>query len=379
MAALTQELLQMGNLNFQLKSGTSLIVNSASLKFETNNDDVVECRLQLEINPEQYQHIEQGQHFNLTPEIKGPHAGHPFQPDYPILLTVTLKPDLLPTLLKQAPTAEAAASYLSSLSQKQDISEVTEPPSEVTPLLQTENWLCLSVKQKQENEDVGFTTFWHSINPALLNTPNITSDQLAEGITDFVKTWTEANLAEATQTATTKFLQGITDTFGELLDDTLENLKDKDENSKTIFPTVIHFFEQEDWPFVLITEATALRLNFRGDNGQWSCYAKVNEEQQTFLFYSICPIPASSNSLATTAEFITHANYGLILGNFELDYTDGEIRYKTSINVEGSTLDSAQLQNLVYTNVMMMDQYLPGLLAVLEKGVSPEQAIHLVE
>ncbi|MEL6492946.1 MAG: YbjN domain-containing protein [Cyanobacteria bacterium J06621_3] len=75
------------------------------------------------------------------------------------------------------------------------------------------------------------------------------------------------------------------------------------------------------------------------------------------------------------AQFITRANYGLILGNFELDYTDGEIRYKTSLDVESDRLTPALTKNLIYTNVMTMDQYLPGLLAVLEQQTPPGQAI----
>lgn len=69
----------------------------------------------------------------------------------------------------------------------------------------------------------------------------------------------------------------------------------------------------------------------------------------------------------------------MVLGNFELDFSDGEIRYKTSIDVEGDRLTPALVQNLVYTNVMMMDQYLPGITAVLEQGLSPAEAIHWVE
>ncbi|MEO1389173.1 MAG: YbjN domain-containing protein [Cyanobacteria bacterium J06634_6] len=75
------------------------------------------------------------------------------------------------------------------------------------------------------------------------------------------------------------------------------------------------------------------------------------------------------------AQFITRANYGLILGNFELDYTDGEIRYKTSLDVEGDRLTPALTKNLISTNVMTMNQYLPGLLAVLEQQTPPGQAI----
>jgi hypothetical protein len=44
------------------------------------------------------------------------------------------------------------------------------------------------------------------------------------------------------------------------------------------------------------------------------------------------------------------ANYDMIIGNFELDLRDGEVRYKTSIDFEGDRLSFAYINNLVYTN-----------------------------
>ena len=57
-------------------------------------------------------------------------------------------------------------------------------------------------------------------------------------------------------------------------------------------------------------------------------------------------------------KFLIRANYGMMIGNFEMDFTDGEIHYKTSIDVEGDKLSSALIKRLVYANVMMMDEYL---------------------
>ncbi len=79
------------------------------------------------------------------------------------------------------------------------------------------------------------------------------------------------------------------------------------------------------------------------------------------------------------AEFLTRANYGLIIGNFELDFGDGEIRYKTSLDVEGDRLSQASIKQLVYTSVLTMDQYLPGIEAVIKYGMNAEAAIALVE
>jgi hypothetical protein len=57
----------------------------------------------------------------------------------------------------------------------------------------------------------------------------------------------------------------------------------------------------------------------------------------------------------------------------------GEIRYKTSINVEGDRLSPTLIKRLVYTNVAMMDEYLPGIKAVIKTEVSPEEAIRAIE
>ncbi len=70
-------------------------------------------------------------------------------------------------------------------------------------------------------------------------------------------------------------------------------------------------------------------------------------------------------------ECITRANYGIIIGNFELDFNDGEIRQKTSIHAEGDRLSFALIKQIVYAKVTMMDQYLPGIMAVIESDVSP--------
>jgi hypothetical protein len=62
-----------------------------------------------------------------------------------------------------------------------------------------------------------------------------------------------------------------------------------------------------------------------------------------------------------------------------MDFDDGEIRYKTSIDVEGDLLTTDLIKQLVYANIMMMDHYLPGIQAVIDGTMSPKQAIQAIE
>jgi hypothetical protein len=143
----------------------------------------------------------------------------------------------------------------------------------------------------------------------------------------------------------------------------------------TLASIVTEFFKQDEWPFVTMEEGTAYKVDFRGDNGQWVCYAQIWEEQRRVAFYSICPLKVPSTKLLTVAEFVTRANYGLIVGNFELDFNDGEVRYKTSIDIEGSELTPVTFQQIVYANVLTMDHYLPSLMSVIYSEVAPSEAI----
>jgi hypothetical protein len=151
------------------------------------------------------------------------------------------------------------------------------------------------------------------------------------------------------------------------------------QSASNISGHLTRFFQEDDWSFTRFKGQDSLRLAFVGKNGQWNCIAQAREEQQQAVFYSISPVAAPLELRLPVAEFFTRANYGLIIGNFELDFSDGEIRYKTSIDVEGDYLSQALIKQLVYTNVLTMDQYLPGIMAVVEQGMEPKEAIARIE
>jgi hypothetical protein len=146
-----------------------------------------------------------------------------------------------------------------------------------------------------------------------------------------------------------------------------------------IFDTLTQFFQQEAWAYAQLETQPALQMRFQGKNGRWECYAQAREEQAQCVFYSVSPNNVPEDKRPAVAEFLTRANYGLIVGNFEMDWNDGEIRYKTSLDVEGDRLTPALVKQMVYANVLLMDQYLPGLMAVLYGHATPAQAVAQVE
>ena len=147
----------------------------------------------------------------------------------------------------------------------------------------------------------------------------------------------------------------------------------------SFFELVEEFFREDNWRFARMDDDTVLTLDVTGKNGRWLCYARAREEQQQFVFYSVCPVNTPPNKRHAMAEFVCRANYGMVMGNFEFDFRDGEVRFKTSIDVENAELTPPLIKNMVYVNIAMMDKYFPGMMAIIYGNTLPEDAIEEIE
>lgn len=135
------------------------------------------------------------------------------------------------------------------------------------------------------------------------------------------------------------------------------------------------FFRAEAWSFSELTPDAALAAQYVGENGKWSCLAEVSEELQQCLFYSLSPVRVPDAKRQSVAEFITRANDGLNIGNFEMSFETGEVVFKTSIDVLDTALDQTLVRNLAFANVITMDRFLPGLLSVIFGNAAPRDAV----
>ena len=139
---------------------------------------------------------------------------------------------------------------------------------------------------------------------------------------------------------------------------------------------VIAFFNQNQWVYTRQEDQPILQMRYQGENGDWLCTARAREDVGQFLFYSILAMGVPPKKRQAVAEFLTRVNFNLLLGNFEMDFTDGEIVFRTYGLASGARgLAVETIGQLIFSNVLMMDKYLPGILAVMSLNISPEEAL----
>ena len=138
------------------------------------------------------------------------------------------------------------------------------------------------------------------------------------------------------------------------------------------------YFQLDDWDVEAISD-TVLQTAFRGDNGEWDCLAVVLDTSDHFLFYSIVGGPVPEQVRGQMAFFLHRANHGLNIGNFEFDISQGEIRFKTSVQAKSDQFTHELFQSLVHHNVLGVDEYFPGIRSIIEDAMSAEAAIMMIE
>lgn len=143
---------------------------------------------------------------------------------------------------------------------------------------------------------------------------------------------------------------------------------------------VIKFFEKEGWKAVPSIRRGKLIVGFAGDNGKFEGQATMEEEDGIFVFHSILEYPKNSKKLEETLmEFITRVNCGMYIGNFEMDLDNNQIRFKTGIDVQNTTITPTLIGNAVYGNCFTMDNYLPILEKIIQDEATVEQAMEMLE
>jgi len=155
--------------------------------------------------------------------------------------------------------------------------------------------------------------------------------------------------------------------------------REQESHMSGLFSKLIDFMDKEEWKYEILEGETTIRFHFKTKTGRLLCFGDVEEDKQFVLFYSYLPVNVPEDKLIEIAEFLTRANRGIRIGNFEMDYDTGEICYKTSIDIEGGDLTHKVMDNLLRANLSTTDRYFRGIMEVIFGDKAPTEAIQTIE
>lgn len=153
--------------------------------------------------------------------------------------------------------------------------------------------------------------------------------------------------------------------------------------STKIADAIQEFLHDDDWHYTFREEKGTFHFSLSTHSrlNTVDYFIAVREDHYRVL----CVSPLSVNTddaqeLARMAEFITRANYGMTRGCFEMDYRDGEIRFRMTVDCDGDAVPTQEIvKNSVYVPASMFNRYGSGMVHTMFSDLNPADIIRACE
>lgn len=142
----------------------------------------------------------------------------------------------------------------------------------------------------------------------------------------------------------------------------------------SLFDVLCTTLTKDGWEFSYDGKNEIVRLEIRGVNTNFYSFLIVDEEQESLLCNTHINQKIPYPKRTEVCEFINRVNYELANGNFEMDMDDGEIRYRTYLDLAGSDASKEQILNLIWNGAQSFDNYYPGLVQLVFGECTAEEA-----
>lgn len=142
----------------------------------------------------------------------------------------------------------------------------------------------------------------------------------------------------------------------------------------SLFRVLYEILSQNGWEFDFDDKNGIIKLEIRGINTDFNSFLLVDEEQESLLCNTHIKQRIPPAKRLEVCDFMCRVNYELVNGNLEMDMDNGEIRYRTYLDLADAHPSQDQILNVIWNGVVGFDTYYPGLMKLIYGDYTAEEA-----
>ena len=120
------------------------------------------------------------------------------------------------------------------------------------------------------------------------------------------------------------------------------------------------------------SRGTLFLMTFDGPATRGLAYVYTDVEQFSFMLVFNGRVPPEARS--RVSEYLGRVNWELMAGGFCLNFEDGAVAYKASIDFANVGLAGPSVRNVILAGMENVEQYAQGVVDVAEGKVNPRSA-----
>jgi hypothetical protein len=135
----------------------------------------------------------------------------------------------------------------------------------------------------------------------------------------------------------------------------------------SLFSTVNSFLEEDGWKFESFESDGVMRALFSSDKQEWELLALVREELEQIIFYShVTESTTPKHRRNEMCLLLNNLNNRTVYGAFEMDIDEGEVMFRTALDLVEVLPSFELIRNSLYTNLGTMERYHGALVALMK-------------
>ena len=150
------------------------------------------------------------------------------------------------------------------------------------------------------------------------------------------------------------------------------------DNTERLVSAVQDYLDEQEYNYDFEDDNQVFRLSMSLKSKLNNCRIIIRPKEDGINCTYVLAISADDDSKAAIAEFLTRANYGLVIGNFQMDYSDGEIGYKNFMYTGEDVPIGEDIDKNFVIPLMMLERYGDGILKTLV-GYPADKAVEECE
>ncbi|MEF8759174.1 MAG: YbjN domain-containing protein [Candidatus Accumulibacter sp. UW25] len=137
-------------------------------------------------------------------------------------------------------------------------------------------------------------------------------------------------------------------------------------NTISLYQTVVSYMDLSERCHHDDPANNFITTDIAGDNGNWRIFIEVTDrdEFRRVIVYGQLPARIPAVHRLKVAELLTRINCRLIIGNFTLDFDDGEVMFKTALDLADGEVTKAMFEQMYEINLSIMNHYFTQILSV---------------
>lgn len=141
------------------------------------------------------------------------------------------------------------------------------------------------------------------------------------------------------------------------------------------------FFDEGKWKYRYDEKKAIFRAMVKMNSPLGMLRVAILVKETYYLVYAIFGATADESQRQRVGEYLHRANLGLINGNFEFSFEDGEIRYKTYVNFSGddTELSVDVIEDSIVIPITMFDLYGKNLIRLMLGESDPKKLVDEVK